>query len=206
MARPLVQSESDDRVLLVEGLSDKHMIFHLRQSRGLNIPFKILSKRGAPNLIESIKNEINVSNRKAVGIVLDANNNLLEKWDKVKNKIPEKFNLPDNFPIQGMVVDNNPRVGVWFMPDNQSPGSIEDFVIKMIPDNDPVWPFSREYICGVPREHLKGNLQKAFLHAWLATREKPGFMGAAIGAGDLAIDGDLCDRFCNWLESLFRPS
>ena len=44
---------------------------------------------------------------------------------------------------------------------------------------------------------------RAELHAWLATRENPGLMGAAIGRGDLKTDGPLCAAFLKWLEVLF---
>ena len=194
-----------DRVLLVEGSSDEHVIFHLRNSRNLNIEFSIVDKRGAPSLINSIGNEIRVANRKAIGIVLDANDNLSEKWNAVKRNISDaEITPPENIPNQGIIIENIPRVGVWFMPDNQSSGAIEDFVIDMIPERDPVWPLSTQYINDVPRDFLKAKRQKAILHAWLATKTQPGLMGAAIGAGDLDTDGDLCDRFCNWLERLFH--
>ena len=202
MARPL--NQQDDRVLLVEGSSDEHVIFHLRNSRNLNTEFSIIDKCGAPSLIGSIRNEIKAANRKAVGIVLDANDNLPEKWNAVKRNISDaEITPPENIPNHGMIIENIPRVGVWFMPDNQSSGAIEDFVIDMIPRRDPVWPLSTQYIDDVPRNFLKANRQKAILHAWLATKTKPGLMGAAISAGDLDTDGDLCDRFCNWLERLF---
>lgn len=202
MARPL--SRQDDRVLLVEGSSDEHVIFHLCKSRDLDIEFITIDKRGAPNLINSIRNEINVAGRKAVGIVLDANDNLPEKWNAVKRSISDAdITRPDNIPNQGMIIKNTPRVGVWFMPDNQSSGAIEDFVIDMIPERDPVWPLSMQYIDDVPRDFLQANRQKAILHSWLATKTKPGLMGAAISAGDFDTDGDLCDRFCNWLQRLF---
>lgn len=193
-----------DRVLLVEGSSDEHVIFHLRSYRDLNIEFTIVDKRGAPNLINGIRNEISAPNRKAVGIVLDANDNLSEKWNAVKRNISEAgITPPENIPNQGMIVENIPRVGAWFMPNNQSPGEIEDFVINMIPEHDPVWPLSTQYIDSVPRDSLKAKRQKAVLHAWLATKAQPGLMGAAISARELNVDGDLCNKFCNWLERLF---
>ena len=206
MVRP--SKQQSDRVLFVEGSSDEHVISHLCRSRNLNIEFSIVDKRGAPNLIKSIRNEIIAPNRKAVGIVLDANDTVSEKWNCVKKNISNAdiagITPPENIPNQGMIVGNIPRVGVWFMPNNQSPGEIEDFVIDMIPEHDSVWPLSTQYIDNVPRDYLKAKHKKAILHAWLATKARPGLMGAAINAGDLDTDGDLCDRFCNWLERLFH--
>ena len=99
-----------------------------------------------------------------------------------------------------------PRVGVWLMPDNESPGELEDFVAQMIPDGDPVWPLSQDYIDGIPvsdRKFTAGKTLRAKIHAWLAAREDPRQMGAAIGTYDLDIGGDLCTRFTAWLDMLF---
>ena len=99
-----------------------------------------------------------------------------------------------------------PRVGVWLMPDNQSPGELEDFVAQMIPDGDPVWPLSQDYIDGIPvsdRKFAHGKTLRAKIHAWLAAREDPRQMGLAIRARDLDIGGDLCTRFTAWLDMLF---
>lgn len=99
-----------------------------------------------------------------------------------------------------------PRIGVWLMPDNRSPGELENFVAEMIPVGDPVWPLSQDYIDGIPREHRKfadGKTLRAKIHAWLAAREDPRQMGLAIRAHDLEIGGGLCTRFAAWLDGLF---
>ncbi len=93
------------------------------------------------------------------------------------------------------------------MPDNQSPGELEDFIVKMIPDGDPVWPRSKAYINGIPeedREFKEGKILRAKVHAWLATREEPRKMGLAIKAKDLDIDGGTCASFVAWLRELFK--
>ena len=92
------------------------------------------------------------------------------------------------------------------MPDNKSQGELEDFVLKMMPDGDKIWPLSRKYIENIPVSDRKFVLEKtgkAKLYAWLATRKEPGRIGAAFGAHDLEIDGDLCQSFLTWLINLF---
>ena len=77
----------------------------------------------------------------------------------------------------------------------------------MIPAEDPVWPRAQGYIDGIPKEDRKfteKKTQRAKLHAWLATREDPRFMGAAIGAYDLEVDGNLSTTFADWLRQLFN--
>ena len=93
------------------------------------------------------------------------------------------------------------------MPDNKSNGELENFVVQMIPDTDIVWPLAQNYINGIPKSSRKfraSKLQRAKLHAWLATREIPGRIGAAIRRGDLETDGKLAQLFVNWLKSLYQ--
>ena len=93
------------------------------------------------------------------------------------------------------------------MPDNENPSELEDFVIEMIPDGDVVWPRAQSYIDGIPaadRPFSEGKRQRARLYAWLATREEPRRMAAAIGTHDLDINGPLCRRFVDWLKRLFQ--
>ena len=93
------------------------------------------------------------------------------------------------------------------MPDNESLGELENFISEMIPDNDPVWPLSEDYIDRIPeadRKFTEKKILRAKIHAWLATREDPRQMGAAIRARDLHTDGTLSTAFANWLRQLFE--
>ena len=57
---------------------------------------------------------------------------------------------PDRDGTIILETEDLPRVGVWLMPDNESAGELEDFVARMIPGDDPVWPLSESYIEGIP--------------------------------------------------------
>ena len=92
------------------------------------------------------------------------------------------------------------------MPDNLSTGELENFIIKMVPDLDPIWPLAKQFIDAIPENERKfrnDKVDKAKLHAWLSSRKAPGKMGAAIGAGDLELSNQLTKRFFDWLEKLF---
>ncbi len=92
------------------------------------------------------------------------------------------------------------------MPDNGSPGELEDFIAAMIPATDTVWPRARRYVDSIPAEERKFKQQKterARIHAWLATRREPRKMGAAIGTGDLDINAPSAKEFSKWLQCLF---
>ena len=199
------------KILLVEGQDDKHVIRHLRRQRGSAAEFDIAEKGGVDNLLNAIGLEIKVPDRKALGIVADANDDPVARWSAISDRLrlsgvaPPQHPSPDG-AIMDAIMDGPPRVGVWLMPDNRSPGELEDFVLKMISRDDPVWPLAREYIGDIPREARKfpeNKRSRAEVYAWLATREAPGLMGAAIGRGDLETDGTLCAAFLKWIERLF---
>ena len=197
-----------EKVLLVEGQDDKHVVRHLCLRSQLIPQFCTLDKDGLPGLLPEIGLEIKAPGRKVVGIVVDANSNLQSRWDAVCDRLRAvNIQPPDNPDPTGTIISSVPRIGIWLMPNNQSPGELEDFVQKMIPVGDPVWPMSKAYIQGIPnteRKFKNSKILKAKLYAWLATRGTPGRMGLAIGAGDLLVDKELSITFMAWLRRLFN--
>ena len=162
-------------------------------------------------MLPSIYGEINVDGRRSVGIVVDANDDPLERWESLVDHLREAgiTGIPERPQPGGVCIESTtrlPSVGIWLMPNNQSRGELEDFVRTMLPANDPVWPLSQSYIDGIDEAHRKFKERKvlrAEVHAWLATRELPGRMGAAIKEGDLDVGGELATRFANWLRRVF---
>ena len=206
----LPASDPSSRILLVEGQNDRHVIRHLCM-RHQSVPsFSILDKGGIEPLLDAIEAEItDVENRQAIGILVDANDDPAARWQAVTGRLAEEgIAVPRARNPAGTIIDtvDKPRVGIWLMPDNTSPGELEDFVAQMIPGEDPVWPLSQSYIAGIPQADRKFATHKtlrAQIHAWLAAREDPRQMGLAIRTGDLDIDGLLCRKFVAWLTSLF---
>ena len=200
------------KVLLVEGQDDEHIVRRLWHRRHRSEPsFDIKNKQGIDNLIDAISTEIKAPDLAvvgaAIGIVADANDGPGGRWDAISHQLRKAgVEPPEARPPGGMIVDGLPRVGVWLMPDNRGRGELEDFVREMIPSDDPAWSLAQKYIEDIPKEARKFSARKtsrAELHAWLATRKEPGFMGVAIGRGDLKTDGSLCVGFLAWIESLF---
>ena len=200
--------DNNDRVLLVEGPNDKHVVRHLCNFHEEMPEFCILDKEGIEVLLEAIGSEIQAPGRKAVGILVDANDDLDARWNTVAKRLREEnIEVPSNPELTGTIIDSTPRVGIWLMPNNTSPGELENFVSEMIPADDPVWPLSEDYIDGIPeadRKFTEKKILRAKLYAWLATREDPRQMGAAIGARDLHVDRPLSTTFANWLRQLFE--
>ena len=198
----------DDCVLLVEGQDDKHVVRHLSDRQEETPIICIFDKGGIEGLLEDIGLELRVPGRRALGIVADANEDLNARWSAVANRLrEEKIKVPDYPDPKGTIINGSPRVGIWLMPDNSSSGELEDFVAEMVPDDDPIWPRARRYIDCIPeadRKFTEKKIQRARIHAWLAAREDPRQMGAAIGARDLHVDGALSTTFAEWLRQLFR--
>ena len=200
-----------DRVLLVEGQDDEHVVLNLCSKFHPMPQFHIENKGGVRTLLDSIIQEARVSGRKALGILLDVDDDLNARWSAVADRLRrEDIEVPHTPQQTGTLIDGTirtPRIGIWLMPDNETPGELEDFVAEMIPDDDPIWPRSKRYIDCIPkgdRRFTEKKTQRARIHAWLATREDPRQMGAAIGTGDLRVDGRLSTDFAEWLRELFH--
>ena len=196
------------RVLLVEGQNDLHVVRHIWLRHFQTEPsFTISIKNDVDSLLRSIRGEVLREDRTVVGILVDADDHPLDRWRAITNRLKDA-NIPSpGSPLQsGTIIQQVPRIGIWMMPDNQLPGELEDFIEKMIPVTDPIWPSSQSYIESIPsdiRKFATGKTLRAKVHAWLATRKDPRPMGTAIRAGDLNIDVPSGSSFLSWLEQLF---
>ena len=207
MAGPDVSS--GERILLVEGRDDLSVMCNLCRSDSGMPKFQITAKGGWDELRRAIRGEIIAEGRAAVGIVVDANDSLDGRWQGIAERLQAAgLTSPPRPARTGTIIETSgkPRVGIWVMPDNLSTGELENFVARMIPSTDPVWPLSEEYIDGIPEKHRKfaeRKIVRAKVHAWLAARNRPRLMGTAIRAGDLDMNGAQVQMFLEWLRDLF---
>ena len=194
------------RVLLVEGRDDERVVQSICEVHRESPSFQILIKEGIDPLLKSISIELKVDDREAIGILADANDDINARWQSIRSRMPDRIDLPERPISGGIIVESQPRVGVWLMPDNASPGQLEDFVQRMIPTDDTIWPLAERYIDDIPtpdRKFPPSKISRAKLYAWLAARQDPRRMGEAIRTRDLATDGALCQQFVSWLRRLF---
>lgn len=206
-----------EKALLVEGVTDKHVVLNICAESSPQIPkFSVFDQGNIDRLLDAVYLEATNGERTVLGIMPDADDHPAGRWQAVADRLRKagielpSFPQPEGVVIPGDPSKGLPRVGVWMMPDNKSSGELEDFLKKMLPPNDPVWPLARAYINGIPKPHRKfqeGKTLRAQIHAWLAAGEDPRPPGQAIGAHDLAIGAPLCVRFTAWLRDLFgEPS
>lgn len=224
-------TDSPPFLLLVEGQDDRHFVKQIWDKHyngsskllffeGAEPPFGISDKGNFNELCKDIPTQITTPGREVLGILADANSNPVKQWDKISSELKKTCDLrgaskhlqldsaqiPNAPEPTGTIINSKPRIGIWLMPDNASPGELEDFAVQMVPDDDPVWPFSKEYINNIPKQHRKFTSDKtprAELFAWLATRREPGRMGAAIGSDSLTLNNRPSETFLKWLTELF---
>ena len=211
MNRPTLGSSGN--LLIVEGADDKFVAIQIAIRLGSIPQFDIFERGPVEDLLRSIPFDVRTPGYDTIGFLLDADDHPSNRWNSVSDRLRSAgIRAPGTPDPNGTIISpaaGTPRIGVWMMHDNQSPGELEDFVATMVPDGDPVWPLSRDYIDGIPvgdRKFASGKTLRARIHAWLAARDRPRQMGAAIEALDLDIDGDLCTRFTDWLGRLFARS
>lgn len=202
-------TESAANVLLVEGVDDKHVVWHLCSKLAPDLEFDCLEKGSYGQLLRAIPVEMKVPGREAVGILMDADDDISARWEAIHYRVNDTSNtFPNALLPSGTILTGKPRVGIWLMPDNQNAGELEDFVLQLLPADDPVWPRAERFVEGIPEMHREFRPQKvrrAKIHAWLATRQKPRQMGAAIGAGSLNATAPAAKALVDWLTALFGP-
>lgn len=198
------------KVLLVEGSDDRHVVNSLLDRYGVKRSFLIIDKGGYEELRSSIYGEVNASERRVLGILADANDNVVGRWQSISDQLVRAgCDVPAGIPSSGSRF-NGPgsvRVGVWLMPNNKNNGELEDFIYNMIPKDDTILPRTKFYVDDIPNEDRKftdNKLTRAYVHAWLATCEHPKPMGTAIRAGYLQHDVEVAKSFVEWLRCLFE--
>ncbi len=194
------------KLLLVEGSDDLQVVRRLARENIPELQFEIWQRQGIDNLLKAIPLQYLRQGTTALGILVDADDNLQFRWNDVADSLRQvRVDLPTEPDPAGTVLEGAPRVGVWVMPDNRSSGQLEDFIHKMIPESDPVWPRSEAYIDGIPgrdRKFGRTKVLRAKVGAWLAARERPRPVWIGIEQGDLQLEEN-SRAFLDWLQRLF---
>jgi len=205
--------ESPEKILLVEGNDDQHVVEHIWHSHSHEnpLPFHIKNTQGIDNLLSSLPVQLKNMYLQSLGILVDANDDPIQRWNKIircigSNTAMDIQTIPDS-DGNGTILDSDTiKIGIWLMPDNESSGEIEEFILQLIPEGDPIWPRAQQFIDDIPSDLRKFKDSKelrAKIHAWLATCKNPHRMGTAIRTRDLNSSAPLAMRLFQWLNSLF---
>lgn len=204
------------RIVMVEGKDDEHVIKHLCGNRGIPPVLKVSGHLSVENLLDSIPVRLKASyDGDIVGVVLDADVSLADRWAAVRRHLQELSypNVPATPASSGVIVDPPddtllPRVGIWLMPDNQLNGMLEDFLALLVPEDSPLFDRINRTVDEIPvAERLFPTTarSKVLIHTWLAWQKDPGLpFGTAITARFLDPLHAKADTFVAWLRELFR--
>ncbi len=206
------------RRLLVEGPDDEHVVKHICGNRNVGRIDEIIAVGGVDTLIESLTIRLKASeDGDIVGVIVDADTDLESRWNAVRSRLvgldytdvplhPQQGGTILDPPIGSML----PRFGVWLMPDNKTPGILEDFLQFLIPAGSKLFEHVKSSVESIPEDERRFTelaRPKVDIHTWLAWQDEPGKpLGIAITAKYLDSHTATVDVFISWLNRRFFPS
>ena len=208
------------RRLLVEGDTDKRVIPFLMEANGIEWerdgrpvvriePYNGVEELLKPGVVEA---ELRASGLEALGVMVDANGDASDRWNRIKTLCDDQFeDLPDRIPHDGLEtvhLETGTSFGVWIMPDNRFSGMLEDFLIRLIPeDSRDLYELAERCVAeaarsGAPFKDV--HKAKAEIHTWLAWQDEPGRqLHQAVHHRVLDPERPESQPFVNWFRHLF---
>jgi hypothetical protein len=199
------------RVLWVEGKDDSAVTQSLCAAYALPETFRVQAKNGVDEILDTFYAGLRAPDAERFGLIIDANGNAPARWESIRQTLEMEgyADVPATLSSDGTIVPGTPHrpvFGAWIMPDNGSPGALEDFAAALVPAGDALWSRAGEAVDAIPEEDRRFpavRRSKAHVHTWLAWQESPGSpMGQAIGKGDLDAQAPAAQRFVAWLRRL----
>ncbi len=146
----------------------------------------------------------------------DLDTGVSRRWESIKSKLKKADfteSLPEEMPTGGFVgtkVAGSVPIGVWIMPDNLKPGTLETFLSRLVVSDDGLFEHARqstEKAVGLGAKFSPNHTDKANLYCWLAWQRPPGLpFGQAVTKGYFSqIDDPLAKSFLEWCLRVFFP-
>lgn len=202
-----------DKILLVEGRDDKHVVLALLKQHDLEGLCEIIEADSVEKLLEAYPVRLKQSDLSRFGAIVDANTSLQSRWDSLRNSLDTAgyTGVPVTPATGGTLLPaprpGLPQVGVWIMPDNKLPGILEDFVSLLVPPADGLMQRVHENVAAIPQAERKfkdKDLPKVYIHTWLAWQKDPGMpLGKAVTAKFLDPHAAGAGPFVAWLRNVF---
>ncbi len=207
----ILLAEGDDEKRVIPFLLDKYVVWGDSADQWV---VEIKSYGGIDDLLEpgNIHAAAKTTGRKAVGVVLDANDQFESRWLRVRKCCIGIANaLPESLPSAGLIHQNADglRIGVWIMPDNQSRGMLETFLSNLVrAEHSALWAFATE-ACASSRAHgapyRDSHRDKADVHTFLAWLDPPGqSLHLSVLTEALDARSPLGEQFARWFIDLYQ--
>jgi hypothetical protein len=215
---PPKRKQENNYQLVVEGKDDMHAVIHLMSAYIAwpqdTPPVNIQNAEGRENVFLPgyLKALLQSPSIRTLGILLDAEDeNPAYTYDRIRHLCASLFSgLPNKLPAQGLIADNpeGQRLGLWVMPDNLSPGSLETFLRHLVPDDaEPVWRHAIESVLSARKMGAsckQHHIEKANLYTWLAWQDEPGYPpGTALKRKILDPRSQSARSFVTWFRMLY---
>lgn len=200
-----------ERVLLVEGLDDCHVVMSLCGQHKVPAIFGLYECGNDDQLLKRLNALVLQPDApRVIGVVLDADTGVDKRWASIRAKMKyHNYQFPEVPAENGTVIESVghlPKLGVWLMPNNQIRGMLEDFCLEMIEQEaretaeTAVVDAQRKGVCTFKAAHLS----KAIVHTYLAWQDEPGRpLGQAITTQALRPHTQTSRAFTDWLTRLF---
>ena len=212
--------DETENLLVVEGKNDCNGIYQIAAQNGFEDLFGIWEGGSDIGALERFGGLL-LSSRgrpKNLGIVLDCdadeNGRIVgpaRRWEQIKNRLENLYYDVPTLPRKtGTIIggpDGYPKVGVWLMPDNETDGMFEDFLLPLAPIA--AVDFARE-CARTAKDKQYGDYKpvhesKATAHTYLAWQDEPGRpLGLAIKARMFDLGLPAAKPFVDWLRALFE--
>jgi hypothetical protein len=206
--RLLVEGKEDS--LAVSCLMDAHIAWGDNRDQW---PLLIEEFDGVEKLLADgvISRHLKSSEIDHVGIILDADQEPLKRWSRIRRLCADVVpTLPEILPDGGLVTatSSGKTFGFWMMPDNISAGMLETFLTLLVPEPArPLWDYA---VSAVDQSKSHGSpfkaihSDKARLHTWLAWQDPPGisFLTALLQKS-LDPKCDVATPFVTWFRTLY---
>lgn len=201
--------------LFVEGLDDAHSVRHLLMRHGYDwddarIVRPFVRELGSDReILAALPLALKASHYQRLGILMDTDASLASRWAQLRGRAQEAgLAFPAKPESDGTIVPGlwpGSRIGFWLMPNNASPGNLENFLSGLVPATDPTWLYAGEAVAEARDRGARWKDRgKSTLHTWLAWQEEPGLpFGTALRAGFFRHDTEDAGRFVSWFHRLF---
>ncbi len=108
---------AEERILLVEGEDDEHVVKALCKARKVELNFTITNKKTYPQLLDGIPVTLKQPALRVLGVLADANDDPESRWREIVDAAARSdVVLPDAPDSCGTIIQVDLRVGAGFDP------------------------------------------------------------------------------------------
>ena len=213
-----------DRVLLVEGESDRSFFEEICKTLGLHTSVTVAppkdvggshnTKEGVLNHFPILLNQLGDAQITRLAIIVDADSEdngggYQRAIDKVAEKVePYGFTMISD-PVGGVLFQHDDGLadfGLWVMPNNCDEGMLEDWIKHCIhPDENNLFAHAETVVDTLPQTKFNPiHISKAEVATWLAWQKKPGHgLYHAVEENLIDTNSALFKELCVWLTHIY---